>query len=540
MKRSFRNVLTLILVAVAMVPVLVLSYPLTALVSRLVERNAARETELIAERLMHDFQADIRMLVAQAQALSRDSDIQRGTRSILFSEKAKFLMKRFLEDNPLVGATYLLDETFNQKSQVVENVDANIPSVVARIKKDLNEQIADDRGYYRFFISSGNVFLVVPVQGPLGRPTGLLLLGIPSDTLRRRIAGQVKSPMVAHLGIHGLSEVKEDNPERDFRAEVPFEIASSENGGISPRLSMKIAVFEPRAIRLEAVRRSVRWMLFCSVLFALVAGACGYYLAYRLNRPFRRLNQQLQKYEAGEYGAALPVFSIDEFRLIAGTLQSMAGKISGQIQLAAENERARGEVERVRLETELHSLHQQMQPHFLFNTLNSIGAMIHIDADRAGQLVNRFSDLYRLILEMGRTNTVPLEKEMTVVSHYLELQQVRFGVRLRYQLEWDPALRDVHVPGLMLQTLVENALKHGIGKSRDGGEVRVKIIPLPTGYRCEIVNTGSPLLRTEERTGLQNTRRRLTLLYGNTHQFCLQAGEQNQTIASFIFSGKPI
>ena len=535
MTRSFRNLLTLILVALAMIPVLVLTYPFTALVSQLTERNAARETTLIAEGIARDLQSDLKTLITQAQALSRDSDVQRGTRSILFAEKAQFLIKRFTEENSLAGATYLLNDNFRTSS-----AQDNEP-IFELLKNSFNGEIPDDKGFYKFFVKDDSFLLSVPVHGPLDRPTGLLVIELPNRKLRDLVASRVSGPVIAQLIVDEKSEQPPLASKLDFRHEAPLLISGS---AFENTFNARVLVREPKSIRLGAVRKTVRLMLMSSVLFALLAGAAGYYLALRLNRPFRRLNEHLQKYETGDYGAKAPEFGIQEFKLIAGTLDSMAGKIHSQIQLAAETERIRGEVARTRLETELHSLHQQMQPHFLFNTLNNIGTMIHIDANRAVRLVNKFSDLYRLILEMSRTNTVPLEKELEVVSNYLELQQMRFGDRLRYSVEVNPDLKNLHVPGLMLQTLVENSVKHGIAKSREGGEIRVRITATDASrYLCEIVNTGNPLRSQPEQssgTGLPNTHRRLALLYGENHCFRLYSNDQGQTVASFYFSGVPV
>ncbi|OFZ19486.1 MAG: hypothetical protein A2X94_09050 [Bdellovibrionales bacterium GWB1_55_8] len=540
MTRNFRTLLTLIVVGVAIIPVLVLTYPFTSLVSNAVQRNAARETALIAEGLARDLQADLKMLVAQALALSRDSDIQRATRTVLFANKAAFLMKRFLEDNSLSESAYLVDEILKLNAAIPANPSSTlsqekVTAILRLAENEYRAEIPDALGYFNWIATEEVFVLAVPVQGPLDRPTGLLLIEIPYKKLQEKVAARVQQPALARLVMGRAAPAPVLS--KDFIGEAEVLIA-----GFEPQkeLALSVTVLEPMAIRLGAVRQTVRWMILSSILLALIAGAAGYYLAWRLNRPFKRLNEHLKKYESGDYGAKVPIFTINEFSQIAATLDSMARKIAEQIQLAAENERVRGEVERVRLETELHSLHQQMQPHFLFNTLNSIGAMIHIDADRATGLVNKFSDLYRLILEMNRTNTVLLDKELTVISHYLELQEMRFGERLRYSIACDPGLlRTVHVPGLMLQTLVENAVKHGIAKSLEGGEVRVSVIQAGDElFRCEIVNTGGALVEKEGGTGLANTRRRLALLYGEAHGFVLQTGAAGETVASFTFSGR--
>ncbi len=136
------------------------------------------------------------------------------------------------------------------------------------------------------------------------------------------------------------------------------------------------------------------------------------------------------------------------------------------------------EVERERAlklatEARLASLESRIHPHFLFNTLNSISSLIHSDPMKADEQLQRLCALLRFSLDSTETALVPLEQEMKIVRDYLEIEQTRFGERLRYRLEVDAALLVYAVPPLAVQTLVENSVKHVIAPSRGGGEVRV-------------------------------------------------------------------
>lgn len=165
-------------------------------------------------------------------------------------------------------------------------------------------------------------------------------------------------------------------------------------------------------------------------------------------------------------------------------------------------------------ESQLHNLKAQINPHFLFNALNSIRALIYIDPDRAGNALSRLSGLLRSALHAPATGLIPLEEELAFVRDYLSLEQLRFEERL--QLEWDidPALDQVKIPPLLLLTLAENAVKHGISRMVEGG--RIRIVARAHGERVvlEITNTGALEISDQAGIGLDNARRRLVHLLG--------------------------
>ncbi|OFZ56097.1 MAG: hypothetical protein A2428_11030 [Bdellovibrionales bacterium RIFOXYC1_FULL_54_43] len=545
MIRSFRVLLIVILVAVATVPVLALTYPFTRAVSKTVETGALREVSLTAESLSRDMRSYVTILVTQTLALSRDSDVQRATSSILFADKANFLMSRFLEDNSLVSALFLLNEQLKLNTAVPAGAGARVAGLGKLLREF--EEIPDQSAFYRFLRSDSGAsfFLAVPVKGPLKRPTGMIIAEIRTEDLKNAVQARVHYPTTGQL-IVDESQAAAPTPKfltEHFVSYSPFAIESSTPGHV---FAMKVLVAEPKSARLAIVHATVRKMLFGSLLLVFIVGLGGYFLANRLNRPFRRLNEHIQKYESGDYKAPPPPFDMDEFRLIANTLQAMGRKINAHIEAAGETERVKGQVERTRLETELNSLHQQMQPHFLFNTLNNISTVVQLDPERAVGLLTRLSELYRLTLEMSKTNTVPLSKELRVVSHYLDLQQMRFSGRLSYSIPPEDGFESVQIPGLLIQTLVENAVKHGIAKAREGGSINVKIEKIEDLYRCEISNTGAsyaPELKKgleSTGTGLENTIKRLGLLYGDRHRFRIRNDGGERTVVDFFFTGEPI
>ena len=192
-------------------------------------------------------------------------------------------------------------------------------------------------------------------------------------------------------------------------------------------------------------------------------------------------------------------------------------------------------------EAKYHVLENQMRPHFLFNALNSLAELIEVGQPNAAETTYKLSELYRKILANSERKTATLSSELDIVRAYLEIEQLRFGERLRYEINVEAQADAIYLPSLMLQTLVENALKHGITPAISGGEVTITIARAAHDlWRAEVVNTGRLLSSSPNNggTGLANTQARLALLYGEQHQFRLATDEQARTVASFFFTGE--
>lgn len=171
--------------------------------------------------------------------------------------------------------------------------------------------------------------------------------------------------------------------------------------------------------------------------------------------------------------------------------------------------------------SELQALKLQLQPHFLFNTLNTITALVHRDPVRAEQMVSGLSELLRASLGSAGEQEVTLARELDVLQHYVEIQQVRFGDRLVVRVEAAPDIQGALVPNLILQPLVENALKHGLSSRVQGGQVRVEAVRDGVWLSLRVVDDGvgeAPGVVRREGVGLSNTRARLQQLYGEHHR----------------------
>jgi glucose-6-phosphate-specific signal transduction histidine kinase len=168
-------------------------------------------------------------------------------------------------------------------------------------------------------------------------------------------------------------------------------------------------------------------------------------------------------------------------------------------------------------EAQLRALEAQVNPHFLFNSLNTIRGMIVEDAAVAQDMVTRLANILRYNLEREKTSTVALEREIEIVADYLAIESIRFDDRLRVRMEIEPAAAHAQVPSMLVQTLVENALKHGIGARTEGGEIVIRAWIDHGALAVEIVNSGQLSAPREGATqiGLKNARERLRLLYGD-------------------------
>lgn len=201
-----------------------------------------------------------------------------------------------------------------------------------------------------------------------------------------------------------------------------------------------------------------------------------------------------------------------------------------------------GELRAARLETglaraRLQLLKTQLQPHFLFNTLNAISALVHVDVEAADRMLARLGDLLRLALEDFGVQEAPLARELEAARSYLEIEQARLGPRL--QVEWDIAsnLGDALVPTFLLQPLIENAVHHGIAPRTEPGRIDIRIRRHDAELHLEVRDDGPGLTVgaiTKGGVGLANTRARLLHLYGTAQRLDLSNGRQNGCVARVI------
>ena len=197
----------------------------------------------------------------------------------------------------------------------------------------------------------------------------------------------------------------------------------------------------------------------------------------------------------------LPTVLVQEHRLRADEVERMA---------RAQREAA--------LEAQLAALQARTNPHFFFNSVNTVASLIPEDPQLAEETLVRLADILRYALEGSRTRFVPLSRELDVVRDYLAVQAARFGDKLRFCIELDPSLRELPVPPLFLQTLVENAVLHGVGQRASGGAVWVSATRRDQRAQIEVADDGVGPGGSRHHgsgTALSDLATRLELLYGS-------------------------
>ncbi|MGH9903938.1 MAG: sensor histidine kinase, partial [Pyrinomonadaceae bacterium] len=180
-------------------------------------------------------------------------------------------------------------------------------------------------------------------------------------------------------------------------------------------------------------------------------------------------------------------------------------------------------------QAQLQALKMQLHPHFLFNTLNAISELVYRDPETADQMVTQLSDMLRISLEQVGTQEVPLKQELEFLGKYLEIEQTRFRERLRVDMRIDPSALDACVPNMILQPIVENAVRHGVAPRASGGTIEIRAERHNGVLRLDVRDDGRGLVEDPFQSngrggvGLTNTRARLEHLYGAAHRFELRS-----------------
>jgi len=185
------------------------------------------------------------------------------------------------------------------------------------------------------------------------------------------------------------------------------------------------------------------------------------------------------------------------------------------------------------------ALQSQMSPHVLFNAISGLTELVWKDQKATEEALVNLAQLLRNLLDSSTRPVDPLSAERAIVEHYLAVERIRLGARLRVEWDWDADLASHLVPPLLLQPLVENAIKHGIAPSREGGELRIFLRTEGSGFCLGVANTGAPFeAGRPEGIGLRNLRERLSLLGERPECLTLQ-GQEGWTVAALHFGRNP-
>lgn len=185
-------------------------------------------------------------------------------------------------------------------------------------------------------------------------------------------------------------------------------------------------------------------------------------------------------------------------------------------------------------QAKLDALRMQLNPHFLFNAMNSISALVRTgQGTRAVSMIAGLSELLRHVLVQDQPHEVPLSEELALANRYLGIEAVRFGDRLAVVQEIEPETLAARVPSLILQPLIENAIRHGLTRHATGGTIRIRALRQDGELRLEVQDDGAGIddVAMGEGVGLRNTRARLTTLYGARQSFTVGRANGAGTIA---------
>jgi two-component system, LytTR family, sensor kinase len=273
-----------------------------------------------------------------------------------------------------------------------------------------------------------------------------------------------------------------------------------------------------RRFRIERsnwVRHSLLHLLFSVVLTGILIGVHSISFMMLMGRassitPFRVFNALY--------------FNLDNFALVYWVILLMSHAFN-YYNSYRKNELKASKLQTQLVQSQLEALKMQIHPHFLFNTLHSISALLSKDTEGARKMITRLGDFLRLTLENSGSMEVTLQQEIEFLNGYLEIERIRFQDRLTTDIRVDPEVLEVRVPNLILQPIVENAMRHAIGHSRSG---RVEVVAAPRNgvVRIEVKDNG-PGIDTDRMlegrpgrgVGLANTRARLAGLYGEAAHF---------------------
>jgi sensor histidine kinase YesM len=269
----------------------------------------------------------------------------------------------------------------------------------------------------------------------------------------------------------------------------------------------------------QSWRRNLLVHLLASTLMIFVAGIIGhiiFYLNYGRMAGKIYLFQNSLRFAVGNYTEGMGVYLLVAFLAYAYSYY----------QRYRQGELRASQLEAQLSQAQLQALKMQLHPHFLFNTLHSISALLHKDTDAARKMITRLGDFLRLTLENSGTQEVTLKEEMEFLRCYLEIERIRFQDRLTTRVDVDPAALDTHVPNLILQPIVENAIRHAIAPRSTQGEIEIRAKQEDGFLRIQVRDNGPglPMNRSvdslfKKGLGLMNTQTRLDRLYGAEHRF---------------------
>jgi two-component sensor histidine kinase len=537
---DFRSQLFFVLIFATTVPVLTIGVYQAAGHYQKTLHEASEETAKEALRLADDVQTKLAIIHHLGMSLGSSGDCQRVLKSDLFLTRAESAVARFVDDQELLSGAYIYHlappkllgsaPSYLEVLPITELILQSLKGITGKpILQSKSLLISSDDEAMRLFFKEFAVLInkaqdgkaalkrlnspsetdvtstqhllldeniqhllwLFPIPGLMGKVQGAVITVLPLELVGRFAqAKALKGQVVVSRSPPELQ--KDDTFTGSGKIALP--------GTLAPG-SLWLTVREAKAPYLKEIWANTLtiglWVLLLSLVFALG----GYALARALFAKHGRLIQ--------------------------------------------EQEKAKQELKRAGLESELLAMRQQMNPHFLFNALNSVATLVTVDPKKSVPLITSLANIYRTLITSARQKTVPLREEIALIEEYLQVEKVRYGERLKFSLDIEDDT--IHIPGLIIQNLVENAVKHGVAKSRNPTEIAVRVAREGDMVKIAVTNDLNTSAKDVKgstgpigtHTGLVNTQKRLTLLYGERHRFQMKKSG-GKVMVEFYVTGQAI
>lgn len=568
--RSFQSTLVLFSILAICLPMLIASLPLAFKLIDLSRENAKETLRVRSEKASRRLAFDIDLIKARMLALASNGDIVDGNKSMLFLTLVDRGLKEFLDQNELVSAVYFSDMEGELRTAAPFGIDyQELVPLQAMIKNFLKQKphlrqevstLVDSEFMkeHRAFLNKlhpertvegdepAALIILTPFKDFWGKLQGVLATVVPFNHFSKALRSELGNESRFQVEMNGQTMLDAPYAKKEFQATQKESYTSKvwpiDGGGGT---MMELHVWEPSSLHLQPVDSLLKvTVIFLSLSILLfVLGSIG--VARYLLRPIAQISRVVENLSKGQYEVPPMHHSFVEFDKISELLGLMASKIvknmeSERLRIEHENEQ-----KRVGLELELRALRSQMNPHFLFNALNSLVAISTEDPQKTRSMLLELSNLYQKITAATSEKTFPLADELTIVRSYLNLQGMRFGERLQSRIEIEEEAAGIYVPALMLQTFVENALKHGIEKSRKGGCVQITVRKeAEQSFAIRVINTGKEFQAADvpksSGVGLKNTQQRLQALYGERQSFSIATDSQGATVVTVVLTGEKL
>ena len=282
---------------------------------------------------------------------------------------------------------------------------------------------------------------------------------------------------------------------------------------VSSMCALTISAMAPALFK--RVRFPFNWTILVAVLVALSAIGSVLALLVLLAIGYLHSRQEFARYLASTLKASVVITLV--FGVFGTLIELLQVRLNDATVALRTKERDEAEARRLAAEPQLASIESRVQPHFLFNALNSIAALVHDDPAGAERMTGQLASLLRSALDSKAMPLISLDDELRVVRAYLDIERVRFGDRLRYDVKLDEGTASAAVPRMALQTLVENSVKYAVSPRREGGSIRV-IAAASTGRIQVTVEDDGPGFDAAHRPeghGLALLDARLAMLFGD-------------------------